>query len=64
MKNGLFAPNGKTQPLGVNHIILQPVMDFGSMPTQHKKKLISAFNFKLLHIKISSLCQNRKLAAP
>ena len=28
-----------------------------------KKRLISAFNFKLLHIKVSSRCENPKLAA-
>ena len=35
------------------------------MFTQHKKEmLICAFNLKLLHIKVSSPCDNRKLTAP
>ena len=42
-------------PLVINHNILQPVTDLGSVYTQPKnKQLISAFNFELLHIKVSS----------
>ena len=36
------------------------------MSTQDKKneKIISAFNLKLLHVKLDSLCKNRKLTVP
>ena len=32
--------------------------------SMQQKQLISAFNFKLLDIKVSSACENRELTAP
>ena len=49
----------------LNRKFLQPVIDFWMFVyATEKKKLISAFNFGLLHIKVSSPCENRWLTAP
>ena len=49
----------------MNHNILQPVTDLDlCLRNTKNKQLISAFNFELLHIKVSSPCKNRKLTAP
>ena len=65
MKNGRFAQNAITKLSGVepsilatNYIILGHVY-----ATRKRKKIISAFNLKLLHVKLDSPCKNRKLVA-
>ena len=53
MKNGLFAPDAITKPQALNNKILQPIIDFGFMSTQHlkkKKNNIYFYKVKLINI--------------
>ena len=55
MKNGSFALNAITKPPGVESYRLWIFV----YATEEKKNLVSGFNFELLHIKVSSPCENR-----